>query len=333
MDNLNQEEIDALVQKFLNQGLLGSHGSDPMGSRTTGTRKRHRPYDFRRPEKLSKEHLRNLRTQLSIFGRKAANHLARMTRTSVDLPLVEIDQLPYDEVFASHNVAPVTCIFRTGSESSQGILKVNLSQVFSLIDRLMGGSGDCQISPRPLTEFELALVRAEILEKLLSLLAESFRIEPGMFTPELVDTDERLIPRTLSAEAVMVRAIFNLRLGSTSGHVNLYLPLDYLMALLTRLEGSGPARREDDRPEVLPGVLSRLPLEVIVELGQCWMPAREVAALEPGDVVLLDRDQYSLLDVRVGGSVRFLGRPGLSGQNLAISIHARKCRPIAEEES
>jgi len=72
-------------------------------------------------------------------------------------------------------------------------------------------------------------------------------------------------------------------------------------------------------------------MEVIVELGQCWMPAREVATLEPGDVVLLDKDVSSSLDVRLGGVVRFRGRPGVCGQYLAVTLESRKS-PITEEE-
>lgn len=336
MDNLNQEEIDALVQSFLDEGQQAASAQKTIVlSEETGERgrKRYRAYDFRRPEKISKDHLRNLRTQLSIFGRKAANHLARLARTSVDLPLVEIDQLPYDEVFTSHTVPPVTCVFRPGIESSQGIFKINLNQVFSVIDRLMGGSGESKMNPRPLTEFEESLIRAEVFEKLLAMFAEAFGSPYSGYPIQLIETDERLIPRSLPTEAVMLRAIFNLRFGNTSGHLNLYLPLDTVLPLLQGSARVSPHRQAGIKVTHLPGALARLHLTVSVELGHAWMPARAVADLKPGDLLPLERNQDTPLDVRIGGVVRFSGRPGVRGARLAVELLARKPGDPVEEDA
>lgn len=327
MSNLSQNEIDALLDNlelvpadnppaparssFVNQ--FEPVEDDPR-EQPVGTRKLYRLYDFRRPEKLSKDHLRVLRSHFGLFWRKVANYLANLSRTSVDLALVEVDQTTYKEIFVSHGVPVVMCTFCPGQDM-QGMIKLNLAQIFSLVDRLMGGSGTGAIRARALTDFERSLC-GEIFEKMLACYAETRQQDP--FPIQILESDERLMPRSLSGDEMMVRAIYDLRIGTSTGYLNLYLPLKSLQGLLG---GAGaPASHQRVAKEEMPPVVGRLPMDVSVLLGQSWMPASKVAALSPGTVLTLDQDENRPLRVRVGGVTRFAGRPGLRGNRLAVTL-------------
>lgn len=322
MANLSQSEIDALLDGIALDPAPAAEVSIPRPEArpAPAPNRAYRLYDFRRPEKLSKDQMRLLRSHFGLYSRKVANYLANKTRASVDASLVEVDQTNYRELFANHGAPMVLCAF-SSKDGAHGVLKLNQSQVFAMVDRLMGGSGQSTIRPRPLTEFERS-VCIEIFGHLLQLYTETHQGKLDPFEVDLVETDDRLVPRTLSGDELMVRGVYDLRLGQQTGYINLYLPLKALSGVLeshSRALHSGSATEQLRLPKVA-GVL---PLEVLVELGQARLLAPEVAALRPGSTVILDQHENAPLLVRVGGVPRFCGRPGLKGQQLAVRIEGR----------
>lgn len=320
--NLSQQEIDALISSLGQQEMASATtatAGDLGGGRhrkTFRSSRGYRLYDFRRPEKLSKEQIRLLRTNFGRFTRSLTNYLTGLTRTSIDTTLVEVDQTNYGEIFKSHGIPTLLCTFAI-DEERHGMLKVNLNQLYAALDRLMGGPGSGSIVSRPLTEFERGLM-GEICQKILNFYAEAVDLPepPGV---ELIDTDERVIPRTLAPDEFMVRALYDLRLGATSGHLSIYTPL----SALTKLVGSvNRAKRTEaeHRHRELPPNLATLPLPVTVELGTAKMSAAELTNLIPGDVISLQQDQSKPLRIRVGGVPRFAGRPGMVARKMAVII-------------
>ncbi|MEW6279781.1 MAG: FliM/FliN family flagellar motor switch protein [Candidatus Eremiobacterota bacterium] len=326
-------EIDALLEHMASvpEPLSGGQSSplladfEPVEDEGAGrgSDRQHRLYDFRRPEKLSKDQIRTLRGHFGLFSRKAANYLANLSHSSVEVTLVEIDQTNYRGIFTGHGVPMVMCAFSIGGDHGQGMLKLNLSQVFGLVDRLMGGSGQAGVRPRPLTEFERSLC-GEVFGQLLTFYSETRgrKAEAEPIRVDLIETDERLMPRSLPGDEVMVRGIYDVRLGQQSGYLNLYLPLRALTEVLGAKGGAGSARAALEGAEI-PPVIGKLPLEVIVLLGTSRMRASEVAALTPGAIVPLEQEEARDLEVRVGGVPRFRARAGLRGPRLAVQIMGR----------
>ncbi|MGE0495034.1 MAG: flagellar motor switch protein FliM [Vulcanimicrobiota bacterium] len=321
--NLSQLEIDALISSLGQQEMASPTTITPgeMGAgrhrKTFRSSRGYRLYDFRRPEKLSKEQIRLLRTNFGRFTRSLTNYLTGLTRTSIDTTLVEVDQTNYGEIFKSHGIPTLMCTFAL-DEERHGMLKVNLNQLYAALDRLMGGPGSGSIISRPLTEFERGLM-GEICQKILNFYADAVEL-PTAPVVELIDTDERVIPRTLAPDEFMVRALYDLRLGATSGHLSIYTPL----SALTRLVGGVNRAKRDSETEhrhrELPPNLATLPLPVTVELGTARMSAADLTKLAPGDVISLQQEQSKPLRVRVGGVPRFAGRPGMVARKMAVII-------------
>src|ERR687891_1401872 len=117
------------------------------------------PYDFKRPERVGKEQMRSLQTMHEGFGRNFGAALSALLRTIVELKLTSVDQLTYSEfVFSLENP---TCFNLMNAAPLEGqlILDINLSLLFPIIDRLLGGGNDAAPpARRPLTEIELRLV-------------------------------------------------------------------------------------------------------------------------------------------------------------------------------
>ena len=341
MGNLSQAEIDALIDNITTgpppaEAGGGGGGEQPQGKKSRfmnmfepveedltitpppGSNRNYRLYDFRRPEKLSKDQGRMLRAHFGLFWRRVGNYLANLSRTNVEADLVEVDQTTYKEIFTSHGVPAVMSTFTLNGEH-QGMLKINLSQVFSLVDRLMGGSGLSTIRPRSLTEFERNLSH-DIFSTMLSFYAEIS--SSTSYSVENVETDERLLPRRLSGDDLMVRAIYDLRIGQQSGYLNLYLPFKALSGVLGSANKDARVVVPTEEKDV-PQVVSRLELPVTVILGEATLPAQTVAQLQPGSVLTLNQEESRPLKVTVGNQARFRARPGLVGNRMAVSIVSR----------
>lgn len=343
MANLSQDEIDAL---FSNLGGPETAPAPPASAATASPAvgpaaqpvplhqalqipriaapppppRNCRLYDFRRPEKLSKDQARLLRSHFGLLSRKISNYLANLSRSSADVSLLETDQTTYGEIFGSHSTPTLFATFTQGREGGHGLLRLNLMQVYGLVDRLMGGSGSCSLRPRPLTDFERSLMN-EVCGKLLSLYAEAAQeAEETPPSVTLLETDERLIPRALPPDEIMVRSVYDLRLGPTTGYLHFYVPLSSASRRFAPMRGRIGPWSLPTRERRLPPSLRSFPLPVTVELGSCRATAGEVASLQPGDVLQLDQLEAEPLRVRVGGVLRFAGRPGLLGKKMAVRI-------------
>lgn len=313
MDNLSQEDIDSLIDSM--EAIPPPSQTEtvvPPRLVTPG----YRLYDFRRPDKLSKEQLRVLRTCFGRFTRSVTNYLTGLTRTTVDTSMVEVDQTIYRDIFKSHGIPTLLCTFRLGDES-QGLMKFNLSQMYAALDRLMGGPGHGTIINRPLTDFERGLM-GEICQKILKYYTEAV-LNGADLEFEGLDADERVITRSLGAEEIMIRALYDLRLGTTTGHLSLYTPLKSLSSLLGKMNRRARGKRAPLK-DTIPENLATMPLPIRVELGRATLPATNISNLVPGDVILLDQEEQKPLLVSVGGVPRFAGRPGTISKRMAIHL-------------
>lgn len=323
MDNLSQSEIDAL----LSGAALGMSAeqqevvavSAQMASAEPSAR--YRLYDFRRPDKLSKDQLRSLRANFGRFTRSASNYLAALTRSSVDSKLVEVDQTTYGQLFRSHGIPTLFCLFKLNGEIP-GILKLNLSQLYAALDRIMGGPGSGTILTRPLTDFERGLM-GDICHQLLTHWILEFRPGESSVEVEMIDTDERMIPRSLANEEFMIRGLYDLRLGPSNGQISIYTPLKDLHKLMGKMGQTSVSRKSDVQERSVSKNIKQLPLPISVDLGTAWLNARQLADLKPGDVVKLSQEETQPLRVRVGGVPRFSGRPGILGRKMAVQIEGR----------
>ena len=155
-DVLSQAEVESLLS------AMDAREADVIADAST-SRSRHRekisPYDFKRPERVGKEQMRSLQTMHEAFGRNFGASLSALLRTIVELKLTSVDQLTYSEfVFSLENP---TCFNLINAAPLEGqlILDINLSLLFPIIDRLLGGGSDPGAPiRRPLTEIELRLV-------------------------------------------------------------------------------------------------------------------------------------------------------------------------------
>lgn len=289
-------------------------------------------YDFKRPERVSKEQMRAFQAMHEGFSREFGAALSGMLRSIVEVKLISVDQLTYSEfVFSLENPTCFNLLESAGLDGNV-ILDLNPSIIFPIVDRLLGGGKEArQTHPsRPLTEIELRLVARIIklaiagLEKAwANLCALKLRVSQVESNPQLV----QIVP----PNEVIVLVSFELSMGETRGIMNLCIPFNTLEPLAGKLSSdtwSAYAKRTvDPRQRVnLEAGLAHAKVRVSVEIAQTTVTARDVSGLAVGDLILTEKPVDHGLEVVVEGRPLFTGRPGLIRGHKAVEIGGRVVR-------
>ena len=319
---LTQPEIEALVARFFLQKRQLPAPSRPAFA--FGKDKAVKLYDFRRPDKFSKDHLRALRIVNSAFARVLSSSLTSYLRTAVQVKAGPIEQVTYDEYIRSLETPTVTYVVGVAPLPGQAVVEVNLPVAQAVLDRLLGGSGVPSTRSGEMTEIELAL-----LQKLGGLLMTSFReawanvvrlqptVKEPVLTPEFVHV-------TLPGETT-VSMRFEIALPTITGAMSICIAHPVLQPVLDALTSQvwvtagARADGEEDRHGAQ-DQLTQVDLPVTALLGRTEITVRELLALSEGTVLKLDTAASGALPIQVGEHVKFHGRPGVNGKNIAIKI-------------
>lgn len=313
---LSQGEIDALLSKL-------SSESEQVETRVEQGWRVVKAYDFRRPDKLSKDQMRTLQLLHESFARLAGSSLSAYLRAAVQMNLVSIDQGVYGEYI--EQVPPDTVLHILNMDPLPGsvLMGIDLKAAMAAVDRLLGGAGAFSEAQREPTEIELALIQTMVTQMLKGLADAWSRVTE--LSPRIRDVvlDPRFVQVALRSDPVVVIA-FEIGILHNLGTVTLCLPYVVLEPVIPKLTAqlwfSGAQRGGVTQTEQLRQSLESVNVELMVELGSAWLTLKELGHLKEGDVILLDRAIDQRLDVLVGGRRKFVARPGMVGNKVAVQI-------------
>jgi flagellar motor switch protein FliM len=315
---LTQEEIDALLKSV--------SAAQPLEPTVESKERPVHLYDFKHPDRISKDQLRALRTIHDAFSRSFGTYLSGILRTMVDINLLSIDQATYSEYMLSLSVP--SCIYIVASKNLKGSLIMEVAPQFSLtvVDRLLGGGGHRVGSIRELTIIEQNILR-KVVESGLSILTEAWRsvhrinlyIESFESNPQFV----QIAPASETAAVVS----FEIIMRDMTFPMNLCFPYFVLEPLIRNLSNSWASvatkRLAPQEMEGLRTQVSLTKLPVSVQLGNAELPADDLARLKIGDVIRLKARKDESLKIWVNGKVKFWGEPGVSRLRKAVRIIRR----------
>lgn len=325
---LSQREIDALLSGGLGPAEDGD--GDAVLNVTAHPRKesgrRVKPYDFRHPEKLSKEQIRGLQIiQQGVAGALAASFSGRL-RAPVEARLSALERGIYEEYVTQIGANAVVVIIDMNPLQGYAVAAFGLDVAFSIIDRLLGGKGKTSTRSlnRDLTDIEIALIRHIGMDIARSL------IEPWARVTELMPDVTELavgpqVMHVIPPSEFVITAWYEVRFADQTGGISLCFPLTVLEQILPKLTGQSlfdnrPGRNQHEFAHVKDGQLAPMAVTVKTMLGAARVPASDLAQLEPGDVIVLDREVDEPLRVLIGNCERFAGSPGTRGKRMALRI-------------
>lgn len=323
---LSSAEIEALA--------LGQPGRRIPGA-VTGRYPTVKEYDFRQPERLSKEQTRTLQLLQESFARLAGVAISAALRTNVQVNLTSLEQIPYEGYTARSPDQAIFNIVRLDPLGGNMIIEFDLDLGFSMLDRLAGGAG---AGPRPL-EHEVTDIELALLGRLTRSVLTSFRdawanvaeLEPQMENTVLLPMFAQI---ALPSDIVSL-ASFEVHMGEASGQLRVCLPFSTLEPVVDNLNAQvwfsrAPRADQADSEAQVTSSLARVGVPVAVELGATTITIRDLLDLRVGDVVRLDSRPELPVDLLVNGRVKYVGIPGRLRSRLALKISASV--PEHEEE-
>ena len=280
------------------------------------------PYDFRKPIKLSRDHVRTLQIAFETYARSCGTLLTTRLRVVSNVTLGSIEQQNYDEYVAS--LANPTVLATVALDPLPGtvLMEMSSSMVMTAIDHMLGGPGGPQ-PERPLTEVEMPLLRG-LLERMLGELKYGFETLVTL-SPKLreIEYNAQFLRAHQPGDAVVV-ASFDMKIGSEECLASICLPFNTILPVLEKQETIEltPAERmvrESSHRNITAG-LSAAPIDVAVRFHPIRMRTDDIVDLRPGDVVPLGHPTSLPLEVTVNETVFAHAVPGNQGARLACLV-------------
>ena len=306
-------------------------------------------YDFRRPDKLSKEHLRGLHLLNETFGNHFASSLAGFLRAQVQIDIVSVEQLPYDEYMKTLSSSLLT-IMNVSPLSGQAILELDFGILFSMLDRLLGGTGASGKIQRDLTDIERCLA-GNIMDLALTGLKHAWEnIAPLEFEIDSVETSSQFV-QIVPGNDTVVLVLFEIRMGDFQGAMSMCIPYLLIKPILSKLSSQRWLASASKRPSALYTAqlaqrLRTTRVPCVARLGTASLSVTDLVHLEVGQVLPMQvspeaesgeaTGRIGTVDLMIGGQVKFRGKTGLRGKMLAVQIEEVVAAPaelIAHKEN
>ena len=281
-------------------------------------------YDFRRPNKFTREHVRALQIASETFARQFTTVLSTTLRTVSQVQAKGIHQLTYDEYIRDVPNPTYLAILSLPPLAGASIFHLPLPVVMTAVDRLLGGPGTGPTVNRPLTEIEQSLVR-DFLGRVLRELAYAFESLTALQPAVIHQESNPQFAQIGSPSDMVIVFVYDLRIGAQAGQATLCIPFAALQPVLDEVTGNSllAGRVEADADSVrdaLAGRMGGAPVTVSVSFPAVVLALSDIVDLRPGDVLPLDHRVDAPLEVSVGGVPRFAARPGRRGKRLACVI-------------
>jgi len=318
VDVLSQSEIDALL------AALSSGEMDAEELKKEEAQKKVRAYDFKRAVRFSKDHIRSLTRIHENFARYLTTYFSAQLRTFVQINVVQVEQLPYDEFIRSIPKMTILNIFEAEPLEGRMVLEVHPNVAFAMVDRMLGGSGSAPSKIGSLTEIE-TIIMEKIFSRALESLQEAWKtiveLEPRL---EALETNPQFMQIVSPNETIALISL-STKIGDTTGMINLCIPHVVIEPVMSKLSVhhwfvSQKKTRAPDEVQHLEQRVSKAKLPIVAELGTSRISVHEFLNLAVGDVIMLNRSTGEGLEIKVGDKLKYIGSPGTVRDRMAVQI-------------
>lgn len=332
---LSQEEIDKLLSSLsvdaedsggvgTGLGVLDMPDESAMDTRLSD-KLSYKLYNFRRPDKFSKDHLRALQTIHESFCRQISLVLTTYLRASVSLDVVSVDQLTYEEFVRSMPSPMTVSILEMQPLPGQTLLGFGFEVTSAIIDRMLGGKGNPDGRPRELTDIEQALIK-RVIERTLSTLEEAWQsmMDVQVFMVGMEESYNMI--QVVTPGEIVALVTFEIKIANKdSGLISLCIPYPVVEEVIDQLSAQRIFRGQqmESSPAEQERLLNKLhyaKVPVQVHLAGTQVRVSDLLALRVGDVLRLDRRAEEPLLMSVNNKAKFYCRPGTFRNHLAVTI-------------
>jgi len=327
---LSQDEIDQLLTAI-------STGDIETEQVTQATDQRKiKIYDFKRPDKFSKEQIRTVSIMHETFARLTTTALSAQLRSLVHVHVASVDQLTYEEFIRSIPNPTTLGIINMDPLKGSAVLEIDPSITFSIIDRQFGGQGEGAKITRDLSDIETAVMEG-IIVRILGNLREAWSqvidLRPRLGQIETNPQFAQIVP----PNEMVVLVTLETKVGEVEGMINFCIPYLTIEPIISKLSAqymysSVRSGGTTENLNTLKERLSTIGVSVVAEIGSMNLMVRDVLSLQRGDTIRLPNTRTTdPLSLKIGDRNKFLCRPGVVGSKVAVQI-IKKLEEVNKEE-
>lgn len=317
-DVLSQSEIDALLSAI----STGEMSADEM--KKDDEAKKVKIYDFKRALRFSKDQIRSLTRIHENFARLLTTFFSAQLRTYVQITVASVDQIPFEEFVRSIPNMTLINVFEVPPLDGNILMEINPNIAYSMLDRLMGGSGTSHSNVDNLTEIETKIM-TNLFERSFDNLREAWEniveIDPMLIELEV---NPQFLQMISPNETVVVISL-NTIIGETTGMINICLPHVVLEPIVPNLSvrywmQSNTKEMSPEQIKTLENRVKQATLPVVAELGTTSISVEDFLMMNIGDVIELDQKITNPLILKVGNLPKFTAQPGKLSKKMAVQI-------------
>ncbi len=326
---LSQDEIDALLT------AISTGEADTTDYTAVKEQRKVKIYDFRRPDKFSKDQIRTLQMMHETFARLTTTALSAQLRALVSVHVASVDQLTYEEFIRSIPNPTTLAVINMDPLKGSAVLEIDPSITFTIIDKLFGGTGESTKISRELTDIELSVMEG-IIVRILGNLREAWSnvidLRPRLGNIETNPQFAQIVP----PNDMVVLVTLETKVGEVEGMINLCIPYITIEPVISKLSAQywySSIRKgaTDENAAIIQSRLESVELPIVVEVGEVEITMEELLAIQVGDVIKLPNTKInSDMTVKIGGRKKYKCRPGVIGNRVAVQI-GEKIEEIPDE--
>ena len=324
-DILSQSEIDNLLKQL-------SDGDLDVDQIQGEDEKQVKNYDFSRPTKFSKEHLRTLEIIFEHYSRLVSTNLPVYLRKNVQVSVASSETVTFSEFSNALSNPSVLGIINFAPLNGNIIIEIATNLCYAMLDRMLGGSGQPLEKSREFSDIELT-----ILQKLLVMFTQLLR-EPWKNVVDISPVLSRLETNPQFAQVIapsdMIAIVtLNMKIGDVEGMLNICLPTGYTQDVMDKLNtkywfSTMQENHDEHYEEYIESMIRRVDVPIKAVLGKSTISVSDFLNLQVGDCIRLDSRVDTDMEVYVGNIKKFTALPGTEKDSYAVQITS----VIREEE-
>ena len=314
---LSQSEIDSLLAA-LSSGELDVEDMQEKDERQA------KNYDFTRPAKFSKEHLRTLNMIFDHYGRLLSTNLPVYLRKNVQVSVASSETVTFAEFSNALSNPVLLTVVNFSPMPGSIIMELTSGLGYAIIDRMLGGRGEALEKARDFTEIEMSIIE-RIMVICMQLLREPWKnvaeVNPSL---ERIETNPQFA-QIISPSDMVALVTMNVKIGDVEGLMNVCLPFFTLESVMDRLNtkfwySSLQKMDDEDYEQFIESMIRRVDVPVKAVLGKSVITVNDFVNIQVGDIIRLDSKVDDELDVYVGDIKKFSAVPGASKEAYAVRV-------------
>ncbi len=322
---LSQSEIDNLLAALSN-GELDVDDMQDKGEKQV------KDYDFKRPAKFSKEHLRTLEMLFEHYGRLISTNLPVYLRKNVQVSVASSETVTFSEFSNALSNPVILGIVDFSPLNGNIIIEMSSNLGFAMIDRMLGGQGLPLEKSRDFSEIEMIILQ-KLMVVCMQLLHDPWKnvieIEPML---DRIETNAQFA-QVIAPNDMIAIVSMNVKVGDVEGLMNICLPFFTLEDVMDKLNtkywySTLEKDNKVDYEEHIETLIKRLDVPIKAVLGRSQVSVNDFLNLQVGDIIRLDSKVDMDMNIYVGNIRKFTALPGSSKDKYAVRITS----VIREEE-